>query len=163
MSTVAIAKLDEYKAMLKSRQDYSKRMQDACQLEMIIDSTTLDDESLRTPVLHGKWNATLCEESASLRNLQSAQKRVYLDRWKYYQGKQTDRYYVEYGNQPERVLKTDLDAYLDADPFVAVFKEIIETQHQLVIFLERAIKEISARTFHIKSAIEWRKFTSGVV
>jgi len=42
-------------------------------------------------------------------------------------------------------------------------KQKVDYLNTVVDFLDRTIKQINNRTFTIKNAIDWRKFTSGAI
>lgn len=129
--------------------------------EVTIDEIDLDGESLRTPKLHSKWIGVLSDEAIKHKQINSLGKKLYLERWKYWQGKQTDKYYAEYGIVHEKILKTDIDIYLKSDDYLIAFNEVMDVQDQIVSLVERTIKEIGSRTFHIRAAIDWRRFSAG--
>ena len=62
-----------------------------------------------------------------------------------------------------KILKADIPTYLESD------KDLIELQHKIsynktiVTYLEQVLRSINNRTFTIKNAIEWKKFTSGAI
>jgi len=126
-----------------------------------IDEFDIDGEAIRTPKLHQKYSVMFANESMSLIKYQQIQKRVYLERWKYFNGKQTDQYYTKFGVFNEKVLKGDIDKYLAADKRLGYASELLEVQKQIVNYLERTVKDISNRGFHIKSVIDYRRFESG--
>ena len=66
-------------------------------------------------------------------------------------------------NASLKLLKTDVDKYLDSDPELAKYKQKVDYIQTVVDFLDRTIKQISNRGFQIKNAIDWRKFTSGAI
>lgn len=156
-----MAKIDDLKAILQEVRDRFETIKKEAGEEIVIDDFDLDGESLRTPRLHSRWLSVLSDEGIKLKQLQGIQKKLFLERWKYYQGKATDKYYAEHGQVHDKIMKTDLDIYLGADDMLCVMKEIMEVQGEVVNFLERTVKEISSRTFHIKSAIDWRRFQAG--
>lgn len=129
--------------------------------EIVIDGYDLDGEAIRSSKLHTRWLELLGEEAVKHRQLSNLLKKLTLERTRYYSGTQTDKYYAEYGQCNYKVLKTDLPLYLDADDFMCMVKEIVEVQTQLVNFLEKTVKQISARSYDIRAAIDWRKFQSG--
>lgn len=133
----------------------------ASETDIKIDEFDIDGEALRTPKLHHKYSIMLANESVSLIKYQQLQKRVYMERWKYYNGKQTDAYYTKFGVFNEKILKGDIDKYLAADKRLGYAYELLEVQKQTVNYLERIVKDISNRGFHIKSVIDWRKFEAG--
>lgn len=156
-----MANMEELKSLKTGISDCFEVIKKDAAEDVVIDSFDLDGESLRTPKLHSKWLGILSEEAIRLKQLQNFQKKLLLERWKYYNGKQPDKYYIDHGAINDKILKTDINLYLDADDVLIIIKEIVEIQDQAVDFLEKTIKEISSRTFHIKSAIDWRKFESG--
>lgn len=129
--------------------------------EVVINEHDLDGESLRTPRLHSRWLSMMGDEAVKLKQLSNMNKKLTLERSRFFLGTQTDKYYAEHGQPHVRVPKTDLPLYLDADDQVSMLREIMEIQTQLVDFLEKTVREISSRTYHIRAAIDWRKFESG--
>jgi len=129
--------------------------------DVLIDDFDIDGEAIRTPKLHQKYSVMLAKESMALIKYQQIQKRVYLERWKYFNGKQTDQYYTKFGVFNEKVIKGDIDKYLSSDKRLGYANELLEVQKQIVNYLERTVKDISNRGFHIKSIIDWRRFEAG--
>jgi hypothetical protein len=156
-----MAKLDDWKTLKREFSDRLEELKILASEDVAIDEFNLDGEALRTPKLHSKWISILADESVKAKQIFNLQKKLYLERLRYYSGIQTDKYYHEHGVVNVKILKGDLNIYLDADDITAEIREIVEIQSQIVDFLERTVKEISSRTFHIKSAIEWRKFEAG--
>jgi hypothetical protein len=62
-----------------------------------------------------------------------------------------------------KILKTDIDKYLDADEDIKLLSQKVVYLHTVVDFLDRTLRMIVNRTYTIKNAIEWRRFTSGAV
>lgn len=156
-----MSKVDELKAIHDELLVSFEVIKNRASEELVIDDHDLDGESLRTPKLLTSWLSLLGEESLKMKMFAGIQKRYYLERWRYYLGTQTDKYYAEHGIMHTKILKTDVQTYLDADEIMITVKKIVDTQDQVVAFIERSVKEISSRTFHIKSAIDWRRFQSG--
>lgn len=129
--------------------------------EVVINEHDLDGESLRTPRLHSRWLSMMGDEAVKMKQVQNLMKKLTLERSRFFLGTQTDKYYAEHGQPHVRVPKTDLPLYLDADDQICVLREIMEIQSQVVDFLEKTVREISSRTYHLRAAIDWRKFESG--
>jgi hypothetical protein len=127
-----------------------------------IDDIELDRAVLDTPKLHNKYNALFTDETLRLKEFYSFKEKVKHERWLYFSGKQTDKYYTA---EPlhHKILKGDVDKYLSADDKLIMVNDIVSIQKAICDFLERCIKEIQSRNFHIKAAIDWRKFQSGGV
>jgi len=141
--------------------DKFKTLKSESSTDLEIDEVDLDTEVLKTPKLHSKYLNMYSEEVIRLKDLYSFSAKVKLERWKYWNGKQTDEYYARNGIQHEKILKTDIEKYLNADEKMTLVNDIITIQKTIVEHLEKVLKEIGTRNFHIKAAIDWRKFTSG--
>jgi hypothetical protein len=62
-----------------------------------------------------------------------------------------------------KILKTDIDKYLNADEEIQRLTQKVEYLTTVIDFLDRTLRQITNRTFAIKNAIDWRKFTSGAI
>ena len=62
-----------------------------------------------------------------------------------------------------KILRTDIDKYLDSDEDLQKQKQKVDYLDTTVDFLDRTIRQIGNRGFTIKNAIDWRKFTSGAI
>ena len=82
--------------------------------------------------------------------------------WEYYTGKADASVYAE---KPFdlKILRTDIDKYLDSDEDLQKQKQKVDYLNTTVDFLDRTIRQIGNRGFTIKNAIDWRKFTSGAI
>lgn len=141
-------------------QDFSS-IQEEVEKDLEIDEIDLDRSLLAVPKLVTKWSRRLSEETLTLKELYAFKESVKLERWKYYNGKQTDQYIAQNGILHEKILKSDIDKYLSADVKIMLVNEVVSVQKEKVDFIERAIKELNNRGFHIRSIIDWRKFVSG--
>lgn len=158
VSEKAKTQLIEIREQIDSRLESLKA---SAETDLEIDEFDLDKALIATPKLHSKWLSIFTDETITLKNLYSFKEKTKLERWKYYVGKQTDKYYAENGIQHENILKSDVDKYLSADEKLELVNDIVTRQKALVDFVEKVMKEIGNRGFHIKSIIDWRRFTSG--
>lgn len=129
-----------------------------------IDGTELGDESLRIPMLHGKFLNIFHDESLVLRKLEADYRLMRRKKWEYYSGKMSQDELRELGWEPFaiRVLRQDLDVYMDSDQDLVTLVSRIDLQKAKVEYLDSVIKQINNRNWVIRNAIEWRKFMSGV-
>jgi len=84
------------------------------------------------------------------------------NKWEYYTGKADPSIYQA---KPFnlKILRQDVDKYIDSDEEVIKAKQKVDYLNVVVDFLDRSIRQISNRTFTIKNAIDWKKFTSGAI
>ena len=57
--------------------------------------------------------------------------------------------------------KEDLKLYLEADEKISKIRLKIDYYDTMLKYLEEILKQISNRTYQIKNAIEWRRFSAG--
>ena len=121
----------------------------------------LDTESLKIPQLHARYY-NLYNTILLMRKRDEA---VYtsslLDRRKYYTGKATSDIYAQEPFPYKVRDKDDLKLYLDSDEKLSKVKLKIEYYDTMLKYLEEILRQISNRTYQIKNAIEWRRFSSG--
>ena len=81
--------------------------------------------------------------------------------WEYYTGKADASVYAQ---KPFNIklLRQDVDQYIQSNEEYIRAKQKVDYLNACVDFLDRTIRQITNRTFTIKNAIDWRKFTSGV-
>jgi len=131
--------------------------------DMEIDDLNLDLESLKTPQLHGKYLNLLHDESLVLHKYLIEQKEMRRLKWEYYLGKLDQETLNEKGWQPFglKILRTDIDVYLESDKDLLRLEARIHYQREKVKYLEAVLQGLGRRGWDIKSAIEWKKFMSG--
>ena len=139
-----------------------EELQILAEKDLQINDTELDLESLKTPQLHNKYLKFLNKWKLLLSKAQTDFYTMRKEKWEYYTGKAPAQVYAE---KPFnlKILKTDIDKYMDADPELVKLKSKVEYIQAVIDFLDRTIKQISNRGFQIKNAIDWRKFTSGAI
>lgn len=140
-------KLDELTEMMK--------------LDSVIDESNLDGESLKISYLHGKWYSLYVSEARVLRTVHNELKALRRTKTEYYLGKATDEVYLA-NPLHLKVLRSDLDTYLDSDPDLIMLDERVNTQKLKCEMLESFIKSLNSRGFNIKSAIDFLRFKNGV-
>lgn len=126
-----------------------------------IDPDNLHLESLKIPGLHSKYynlfnNLKLLNERAN-----AEFSSVKLERYQYYSGKAPAEVYVEEPFPYKVRDKESMKQYLDADAKIQEKLLKIKYYEIMLSFLEEVIKSINSRTYQIKNAIEWQRFTAG--
>ena len=139
-----------------------EQLQDLAEKKLKINDTELDLESLKTPQLHNEFLKHLTKFKLLLSKAQIEYYTQRKEKWEYYTGKAPQQVYAE---KPFnlKILKTDIDKYMDADPELVKLKQKVEYIQTVIDFLDRTIKQISNRGFQIKNAIDWRKVNSGAI
>lgn len=132
--------------------------------DVVIDDTELDKESTRTPQLHNKYLSLYHDIRLSKKKYETEYRILRKKKWEYYTGRISDEDLKEYGWEPfqQKVLRQDLDIFLESDSDIIKLRAKIEYQNEKCEYLESVVKSISARQWTIRNAIEWRKFTHGI-
>ena len=125
-----------------------------------IDNDELHTESIKVPSLHSKYYKIYNNILVLKKGQENKYKVLRRDKWEYYSGKASPEVYVE---KPFdfKVLKADLDKYLDADDELIKCISKIDYYDIMLSYLESILKVIQNRTYQIKNAIEWQRFIRG--
>ena len=127
-----------------------------------IDADNLHTESLNIPMLHAKYfeiynNIVLLKKKA-----EQQRKNIRHDRYEYYTGKADPDVYVE-NPFPKKIRdKETLQKYLDADEKLSQVCLKLEYYDTMLNYIESILKMIQNRTYQIKNAIEFVRFTAGL-
>jgi len=135
-------------------------LQEMADVDLKIDDTELDLESIRTPQLHNKYLKIYTRSCLQLKRARDERKVLYRDKWEYYTGKSAPEVYLK---KPFdlKILKADVGIYIDAD---LEYQEIGQKEayiEKMVDYTERVLKEINNRNWNIRNTIEWKKFLHG--
>lgn len=133
------------------------------EVDLKIDETRLDEESLRTPQLHNKYLMLLLRLKNRKDKLERELKALQKDKWLYYTGKMSEEELKRLGWEPFElnVLRTDVDRIMDADKDILEIEGKYRELCRIVDYIEDVVKVISNRQWSIRSAIDWQKFTNG--
>tara|TARA_B100001113_G_scaffold262949_1_gene217847 strand:- start:3273 stop:3701 length:429 start_codon:yes stop_codon:yes gene_type:complete len=130
--------------------------------DLKLNDTELDLESLKTPQLHNKYSKFHNQYINLLKKAEQDRDVMIREKWEYYTGKADPSVYQE---KPFnlKVLRQDVDKYLKSDSELIKLEQKVTYIQSVVDYLDKTIRLIANRSFQIKNAIEWRKFTSGVI
>jgi hypothetical protein len=128
-----------------------------------IDRTELGEESLRIPQLHSKYFKLFSSERLTLRKLEDDYNKLYVLKSEYYNGTICEEDLKMNGWEPFmlKILKSDIPIYMRSDDDLSLLQLRINMQSEKVEFLESIVKNLPARGYQIKAAIDWIKFTNG--
>jgi hypothetical protein len=125
-----------------------------------IDETNLGKEALETPKLYGKLLRIRTNESMLLQRYRFQIKKLYQDKRDYYLGRADPEVYKA---KPFdlKILKSEVDSYIDADDEIGELNLKIEVQAEKIAYLDNALKQIANRGFMIKNAIDFQRMMNG--
>lgn len=131
-----------------------------------LDELNLGQESTKIPELHAKYLNMLTTFKLQLRKNKSNLLSLRRLKWKYFRGELSQQElntlgWEQYlGNAP---LNNQMNEYLDSDSDVIKLQDKVEYIEACLTQLDYIMRSINSRSFDIKNAIEWSKFTSGVL
>ena len=130
------------------------------EFDAVVDNTALDRESLNIPKLHSKWLKIYAEEKRLLGRLKGQLATLVQQKYEYYSGKAPAEVYKE---KPFhlKLLKSDVEKYIEADEDVQRIAQGIDIQEEKIYVISEFIRGINQRSFNIKNAIEYLRWTSG--
>lgn len=127
-----------------------------------IDPDNLHTESLNIPVLHSKYFDLYNNINLLRKKAEQQKKNIRHERYEYYSGKADPEVYIK-DPFPKKVRdKSAMEKYLDADTKLSGISLKIDYYVTMQNYLEEILKMISQRTYHIKNAIEFMRFSSGL-
>jgi len=128
-----------------------------------IDETELAQESVKIPQLHNKYLIFYSNEKLRLKTQRFEHSKLVKLKKEYYGGKmsQEELEAIDWEPFQHKLLKADVEQYVDADENVIESKKILALQEEKVDYLEAIVKGLSTRGYLIKNAIDWKRFTEG--
>ena len=126
-----------------------------------IDPDNLHTESLNIPALHSKYYDIYNNLMLLRKKAEQQRKNIRHERYEYFSGKADPEVYID-NPFPKKIRdKETMQKYLDADTKLSGISLKIEYYDVMLRFIEEILKMVSQRTYHIKNAIEYMRFTSG--
>ena len=138
-----------------------ENLQDMWRSDSKLDEDLHDNDSLAIPQLHMKYMEFHNKYSLMKKERDIEMKRLIKEKWLYYKGKTPSSVYKEMPFDLKLTTKEEISMFIEADEDIAKLKYKIEYIDQVLFFLDSVLRMINNRTYHIKNAIEWKKFQSG--
>lgn len=137
-----------------------EEIQSEAEQDLRFDKNKLVDASIDTPSLVNKYYGYLITEGRILKMIENKLFEVYKELYDYYLHLSPPEAYTA---KPfnRKVLKGDVDMYIQADQAYADIVNKIEAQKFKVKYIEEIIKQLNQRTYNIKNIIEFEKFKNG--
>jgi hypothetical protein len=127
-----------------------------------IDPDNLHTESLNIPVLHAKYYDLYNNLILLRKKAEQQRKNIRHERYEYFSGKSDPDVYAK-NPFPKKIRDKDtMQKYLDADEKLSNSSLKIDYYDTMLKYLEEILKQISNRTYQIKNAIEFMRFSSGL-
>ena len=128
-----------------------------------IDETELSQESVKIPQLHNKYLILFHDERLRLRTMKFDHSKLLKVKREYFSGRMDATELEAYDWEPfqYKLLKADVQEYIDADDDIIEGKKKLSLQEEKVEYLESVVKSLSTRGYLIKNAIDWKRFTEG--
>ena len=127
-----------------------------------INPDNLHTESLNIPVLHSKYYDIYNTLMLLRKKAEQQRKNIRHERYEYFSGKSDPEVYID-NPFPKKIRdKETMQKYLDADTKLSEVSLKIEYYEVMLRFIEEILKQITNRTYQIKNAIEFMRFSSGL-
>jgi hypothetical protein len=126
-----------------------------------LDDDLHDNDSLAIPQLHMKYMEFHNTYSLMKKEREIEMRRLIKEKWLYYKGKAPSSVYKEMPFDLKLTTKEEITMFIDADEDITKLQFKIDYIDQVLSFLDGVLRMINSRTYHIKNAIEWKKFQSG--
>ena len=128
-----------------------------------MDETELSHESIKIPQLHNKYLILYSNEKLRLKEIKFLFAGLIKRKRDYYSGRMTAEELEAADWEPfqYKLLKADVQEYIDADDNVIESKKLLALQEEKVNYLESIVKSLTTRGYLIKNAIDWKRFTEG--
>ena len=128
----------------------------------IIDQERLDQESFKNQNIKPKWLEYRTRYDQLLIMRRSDHQRLWREKWEYYGGKADAKVYAA---KPFdiKVLKTDLQMYIQSDDDILELQSKISYYESIVKYIDGVIRSIDNRGWDIRNAQDWKKFEAGMI
>ena len=128
----------------------------------IIDQERLDQESFKNQNIKPKWLEYRTRYDQLLIMRRADHQKLWREKWEYYGGKADAKVYAA---KPFdiKVLKTDLQMYIQSDDDILELQSKISYYESIVKYIDGVIKSIDNRGWDIRNATDWKKFEAGMI
>ena len=138
-----------------------EQLQEMWKTDSKLDDDLHDNDSLAIPQLHMKYMEFHNTYSLMKREREREMKKMIKNKWLYYKGKAPSSVYKEMPFDLKLTTKEEISMFIEADEEIGKLQFKIDYIDQVLFFLDGVLRMINSRTYHIKNAIEWKRFQSG--
>jgi len=137
-------------------------LQEMWEKDSKIDPDNLHIESLNIPSLHAKYFDLYNTLFLLRKKAEQQRKNIRHERFEYFSGKADPEVYIK-DPFPKKIRDKDtMTKYMDADEKLSTTSLKIDYYDTMLVYIESILKVIQNRTYQIKNAIEYMRFTSGL-
>ena len=132
--------------------------------DAVIVDARLDTESINTPKLHHKYLTHLMRFRMKRVERETLVNEMRTLRFRYYRGELSRDVLIEKGweqYQGLKPLKNEMEEILKGDVVLGKIKRELEYLNEMIYALEEILKQIKARDWNIKSAIDFKRYLAG--
>ena len=128
----------------------------------IVNQERLDQESYKNQNIKPKWLEYKTKYDQLLIIAKADHQRMYRQKWEYYGGKADAKVYAA---KPFdlKVLKTDLQMYINSDEDILNLQGKIAYYESIIKYIEGVIKSIDNRGWDIRNDTDWKKYEAGMI
>ncbi len=136
-------------------------LQDMWKVDSVLDDDLHDNDSLAIPQLHMKYMEYHNTYSLMKKEREMEMKRLLKEKWIYYKGNAPSSVYKEMPFDLKLTTKEEITMFIEADEDMQKLQYKVDYIDQVLFFLDGVLRMINSRTYHIKNAIEWKRFQNG--
>ena len=137
-------------------------LQEMWEKDSKIDPDNLHIESLNIPSLHAKYFDLYNTLFLLRKKAEQQRKNIRHERYEYFSGKADPEVYIK-DPFPKKIRDKDtMQKYMHADAKLSTTSLKIDYYDTMLVYIESILKVIQNRTYQIKNAIEYMRFTAGL-
>lgn len=136
---------------------------DEAKEDIKLDLLDIENELLRNSHLIGKWLTYQQNQKAKFLLIETDYKRFLSKKKRYLMGRLDDEERESNGWPVEgnKILKADLDMWLDADDEILKKKKHYLVQKQIVEFIDSTLSQVVDKKWSIKAYLDYKKWIEG--
>tara|TARA_S200002703_G_scaffold42608_1_gene37002 strand:+ start:12693 stop:13121 length:429 start_codon:yes stop_codon:yes gene_type:complete len=138
-----------------------EQLQTMWKSDSVLSDTLHDEDSLKIPQLHMKYMEFYNTFALMKKEKEMEMRRLTKEKWLYYKGKAPAAVYKEMPFDYKLTAKDEISMFIEADDEVQKVQYKIDYIEQVLFFLDGVLRMINNRTYHIKNAIECKRFNAG--
>ena len=124
-------------------------------------STDLGQLALNIPFQHNKYLNHYTDLSQVKTSLEFELRKTIKEKREYYGGEADAKTYAEKPFGSSIKTSEKMRVYLDADEEIINIEAKVKYIDMMLNYVDHVLRQVSARNYHVKNAIEWERFING--